>query len=83
MGGSKFELEYGVLDGYEVRSYFDMDDGFYVAVIDILPGCATDGATREEALEKLKAVKSEWITVMCAMGKPIPKPQHEPGCVMA
>jgi len=40
-----------------------------------LPGCAADGATRQEALENAEAVIQEWIDTAAELERPIPMPR--------
>ena len=83
MPGMKAELDYSVLDGYEVRSYWSCDDELYVAEIADLPGCAADGETREEAIHNMALWKEEWIQNAQDLGYSIPAPKYEPERVMA
>jgi len=39
---------------YSVVLKEDKDDGGYVAIVPQLPGCISDGDTKEEALENIK-----------------------------
>ena len=79
----KSELEYYVLDGYEVISYFSSDDEAYIAEIPALLGCAAEGETRAEALNQLRAKKAEWIAEVASMGHAIPAPKFNPDRVLA
>ncbi|HEX2201772.1 MAG TPA: type II toxin-antitoxin system HicB family antitoxin [Longimicrobium sp.] len=54
-------------------SWRDVDHAFLVA-IPRLPGCAADGATRDEALWNADVVAAEWIETASALGRPIPSP---------
>ena len=44
---------------YHVRIEVD-EDGFYVASVPALPGCFSDGRTREEALKNLQEAMELW-----------------------
>lgn len=79
----KSELEYYVLDGYEVVSYFSSDDESYVAEVPALLGCAAEGETRADALDQLRAKKAEWINELLSMGLAIPAPKFNPDRVLA
>lgn len=48
------------------------DDGRWSAWIDALPGCATWGYSREEALAALKEAAQGYVEVMAEQGRPIP-----------
>ena len=83
MPSLKVEREYYTLDGYEVLSHYSTDEEIYVSEIAALPGCATDGETRQESLDALVALKGEWISEMSEMGKSLPAPKFKPGSVLA
>jgi len=48
------------------------EDGRWSAWIDALPGCATWGYTKEEALEALREAAQAYIEVMVEKGQPVP-----------
>jgi antitoxin HicB len=52
-------------------------DGAVVARIEELPGCATDGPTPHEALQRLEELKQNWIQDALEGRDPIPEPQPE------
>jgi predicted RNase H-like HicB family nuclease len=49
------------------------EDGFYVAECPSLPGCISQGKTREEALENIKEAIRLYIDVLKEDGLPIPE----------
>jgi antitoxin HicB len=49
------------------------EDGRWSAWIDILPGCATWGYSREEALEALKEAAQAYLEVLVEKGQHIPE----------
>jgi antitoxin HicB len=49
-------------------------DGFWFARISLLPGCITQGASREEALEMIDEAKALWLETALADGALIPEP---------
>lgn len=57
---------------YEVILYWSREDDAFVAE---LPGCAADGATRQEALANVEAVIGEWIDTARELGREIPEPK--------
>lgn len=50
------------------------EGGGWFAEIPDLPGCGSDGETREEALANLRDAQREWILAALEMGRPIPEP---------
>ena len=61
---------------YEVAIYWSDEDGAFVAEVPELPGCAADGATREEALANVEVVIQEWITTARELGRTVPAPRN-------
>ena len=64
------------MDHYQVNIRWSDADRAFIASIPELPGCMTDGATREEALQELQVVAQEWIETARSMGRKIPEPQR-------
>lgn len=60
---------------YEVILYWSDDDEAFIAEVPELPGCAADGATRQEALVNVETVIAEWIETANELGRPIPEPK--------
>jgi len=52
-------------------------DGAYVAEVPSLPGCITQGATREEALSNVREAISAYLESLEAHGDPVPPPITE------
>lgn len=48
------------------------DDGRWSADCPILPGCATWGRTRSEALHNIREAVEGYVTDMIAAGEPVP-----------
>lgn len=48
------------------------EDGFWVAEVPSLPGCISQGETREEVLANIKEAIELYIEVLQADGSPIP-----------
>ena len=61
---------------YEVAIYWSDEDGAFVAEVPELPGCAADGATREEALLNVEVAIQEWITTAREIGRTVPAPTN-------
>ncbi len=49
------------------------EDGYWVAEVPSLPGCLSQGATRDEALENVKEAIELYLEVLQADGQPIPE----------
>ncbi len=61
---------------YPITLYPDKDGG-YTAEIKELPGCLTQGETREEAMENIEDARILWITTAYEHGDDIPLPSTE------
>ena len=48
------------------------EDGFIVASCPVLPGCHSQGRTREEAIVNITEAIRGYIASMCKHGEPIP-----------
>jgi predicted RNase H-like HicB family nuclease len=53
------------------------EDGYFVAEVPSLPGCISQGKTREEALVNIEAAISLYIEVLQDRGEPIPTDEVE------
>ena len=60
---------------YEVIIYWSEEDQAYIAEAPELPGCASDGATYQEALSNVEVIIREWIETAKELGRPIPEPK--------
>jgi len=60
---------------YEVIIYWSNDDEAYIAEAPELPGCASDGATYQEAIANLEVIIREWIETARDSGRTIPEPK--------
>jgi predicted RNase H-like HicB family nuclease len=56
----------------QVLLYQD-EDGVWIAEVPSLPGCGSDGTTREEALENIKEAIQLWIEDAEAHNETIPE----------
>lgn len=52
------------------------EGGFVVSAPD-LPGCWTQGETRDEALANAKEAITAYLEALEELGRPLPKPQRE------
>ena len=53
------------------------EDGFFVAECPSLPGCISQGKTREEAIENIREAIQLYIEVLQEKGQPIPAEKYE------
>lgn len=53
------------------------EDGRYVAEVPALPGCLSQGQTREEAVENIKEAIAAYLESLEAHGEPVPPPITE------
>ena len=52
----------------------DEDGGGFLATVPDLPGCASDGTTREEAAHNIADAIAAWIEEAQRMGRAVPRP---------
>ena len=57
-----------------IEALSNEDGGGFLATVPDLPGCMSDGETREEAARAIEDAISAWIEEAKRMGRPIPKP---------
>jgi len=60
---------------YEIILYWSAEDESFIAEVPELPGCAADGATRQEALANAETVIQQWIETAQELGRSIPEPK--------
>jgi predicted RNase H-like HicB family nuclease len=53
------------------------EDGVYVAEVPALPGCISQGQTREEAVENVREAIAAYLESLEAHGDPMPPPITE------
>lgn len=66
----KFPVEYP----FEIRPLSKDDGGGYSIVFPDLPGCRSDGATPEEAIENGRDALKSWLAVANEFNDRVPKP---------
>lgn len=52
----------------------ESEGGGWLALAPDLPGCITDGATPEEALQAIQGAIEEWIGEAHRLGRKVPQP---------
>jgi len=50
----------------------DPEDGGWIAEVPSLPGCVSDGDTKEEALVNVRAAINAWIEAAHQIGRTVP-----------
>jgi predicted RNase H-like HicB family nuclease len=60
----------------EVAALSDEDGGGYLASVPELPGCSSDGYTRQEAIDGLQEAIDSWIAMAQKLGRKVPAPQR-------
>ena len=60
---------------YEIILYWSEEDQAFISEVPELPGCAADGATRQEALSNAETVIAEWIETARSLQREIPTPK--------
>ncbi len=63
-------MKYRVLIGQD-------EDGVFVAEVPSLPGCVTQGTTREEALENAREAIAAYVESLEKHDEPVPPPSSE------
>jgi predicted RNase H-like HicB family nuclease len=58
------------------------DGGGYLAIVPDLPGCMSDGETRELAARNVGDAITAWIEEAQALGRPIPAPSRHSASVL-
>lgn len=53
------------------------EDGYYVAEVPALPGCISQGKTREEAISNIKDAIAGYLASLKKHDEPIPPPIEE------
>ena len=58
------------------------DEGIYTVSVPALPGCITQGATVDEAIERAKDAISLYLQDLIACGEPIPEEKEHPQVIL-
>jgi antitoxin HicB len=53
------------------------EDGMFIAHCPSLPGCVSEGATRDEAMRNVQDAIAGYVASLRKHGEPIPPPIHE------
>ncbi|MFZ5899545.1 MAG: toxin-antitoxin system HicB family antitoxin [Bacillota bacterium] len=70
------DLDYYLSLDYEIklRRLAEEEGGGWFAEIPLLPGCASDGETIEDAVSNLSDAKKAWLETSLSLGRTIPEP---------
>ena len=60
---------------YEIILYWSEEDQSFIAEVPELPGCAADGATRQEAIAHAELIIAEWLETAQTLDREIPVPK--------
>lgn len=72
----------GGLNMRNVLLYTD-EDGYWIAEVPSLPGCFSQGDTREEAIVNIKEAIDLYIEVLTDEGRPIPEDETQNAEIIA
>ncbi|MFZ1965234.1 MAG: type II toxin-antitoxin system HicB family antitoxin [Roseiarcus sp.] len=61
-----------------IEALTDADGGGFLATVPDLPGCMSDGETREEAARNIEDAIACWIEEAQATGRAVPAPRVAP-----
>ena len=75
---SNKDVDHFITLPYRIELY-PVKEGGYVAAIPDLPGCITQGETKEEALTLIEDAKAAWISTALEQSIPIQTPALRPG----
>jgi predicted RNase H-like HicB family nuclease len=65
----------GLVTKHKIILYWSEGDQAFIAEAPELPGCAADGATRQDALANAEIVIAEWIETARELGRGVPEPK--------
>ena len=60
---------------YEIIIYWSDEDNSFIAEVPELPGCMADGKTRQEVLQNVEIIISEWLETAKKENREIPVPK--------
>ena len=71
------DIEYYLSLSYPILLVYDQEDDYWIARIPDLPGCTSDGATPNEAVENVRDAQLSWIDVCIERGHEVPLPTSD------
>jgi antitoxin HicB len=76
MSDLKQKLDYFLILNYPITLYHNPEGG-YVAEIEDLPGCLTEGESLEETMEAIENARHAWLETAIEDGNEIPYPRND------
>ena len=61
----------------QVVIYSDPEDDGWVAEVPSLPGCVSEGRSKDEALRNIREAILQWIDAAEQLGRPVPPESQE------
>ena len=69
----KLEVQKQLQQPWTIEIHPYSDGGYFARALE-LPGCMTEGDTKQEVLEMIEDAIAEWLAVAVEVGRPIPSP---------
>ncbi len=63
---------------FRLQRLDDGDGPYWLATVEELPGCMSDGETEAEAMDNVRDAMAGWIEAAIAEGRAVPEPAAEP-----
>ena len=71
------DVDYYMSLSYPLLLVYDLDDEYWIARVPDLPGCTSDGADPNEAVENIRDAQLAWIDSCIEDGYEVPLPSTE------
>ena len=71
------DIAYYMNLSYPILLVYDQEDDYWIARIPDLPGCASDGANPNEAVENVADAQQAWIEVCIERDHEVPTPTSD------
>ena len=63
---------------FRLQPLDDGDGPYWLATVEELPGCMSDGETEAEAMDSVRDAMAGWVAAALEEGRPVPQPAEEP-----
>ena len=70
-------VDYYMTLSYPIELVYDQEEGCWLARLPDLPGCISDGADPNEAVQSMADAQYSWIEVCIERGQEVPLPVYE------